>query len=198
MTKMLLGSIDNFPPNITAKNSFTVMVGQNNVFNFRVEDIDSNITVGLVRGLPTGASIVSNGGSQYSVHYRPTVVTNNETLTIIATDPHSASSTITPRLYLCACANGGSCNLEGLPSSDAKTVIMNCACSQGNYSRSTCYTRCQSVLQPILVDIVRRIVMVVQLYSAMWNQAVVMYQLLEWGLSVDRVLLGLLEMEASV
>ena len=30
--------------------------------------------------------------------------------------------------------------------------------------------------------------MVVQLYSAMWNQAVVMYQLLEWGLSVDRVL----------
>ena len=75
---------------------------------------------------------------------------------------------------------------------------MNCACSQGNYSRSTCYTRCQSVLQPILVDIVRRIMMVVQLYSAMWNQAVVMYQLLEWGLSVDRVLLGLLEMEASV
>ena len=55
-----------------------------------------------------------------------------------------------------------------------------------------------ATLQPILVDIVRRIVMVVQLYSAMWNQAVVMYQLLEWGLSVDRVLLGLLEMEASV
>ena len=44
----------------------------------------------------------------------------------------------------------------------------------------------------------RRIVMVVRLYSAMWNQAVVMYQLLEWGLSVDHVLLGLLEMEASV
>ena len=127
-------SIDNFPPNITGKDSFTVMVGQNNVFNFTVEDIDSNITVGLVRGLPTGASIVSNGGSQYSVHYRPTVVTNNETLTIIATDPHSASSTITPRLYLCACANGGSCTLEGLPSSDAKAVIMNCDCSQGNYS----------------------------------------------------------------
>ena len=110
------------------------MVGQNNVYNFTVEDTDSNITVGLVGGLPTGASLVNNGGSQHSVHYSPTVATDNETLTIIATDPHSASSTITPTLYLCACANGGSCTLEGLPSSDAKTVIMNCACSQGNHS----------------------------------------------------------------
>ena len=44
----------------------------------------------------------------------------------------------------------------------------------------TAHCCCQSVLQPTLVDIVRRIVMVVRLYSAMWNQAVVMYQLLEY------------------
>ena len=140
-----IASIGNFPPNITGKDSFTVMVGQNNVFNFTVEDTDSNITVGLVGGLPTGATLVSNGGGQYSVHYRPTVATNNETLTIIATDPHSASSTITLTLYLCACANGGNCTLEGLPSSDAKTIIMNCACSQGKFCPMKCYTYCQSV-----------------------------------------------------
>ena len=40
--------------------------------------------------------------------------------------------------------------------------------------------------------------MAVQLCSAMWNQAVVMYQLLEWGLSVENVLSGLLEMVSSV
>ena len=54
------------------------------------------------------------------------------------------------------------------------------------------------ILQPMLVDIVRKIVMVVQLYSAMWNQAVVIYQLQEWELSVEHVLLGLLEMVSSV
>ena len=113
--------------------TFTVMVGQKNVFNFTVADIDSNITVGLVGGLPTGASLVISGMSQYSVNYGPTVVTNNETLTIIATDPHGASSTFTPTLHICACANGGSCTLEGLPTSDAKAIIMNCACSQGDY-----------------------------------------------------------------
>ena len=179
--------------------TFTVMVGQNNVFNFTVEDTDSNITVGLVGGLPTGASLVNIGGNQYSVHYRPTVVTNNETLTIVATDPHGASSIITPTLYICACANGGNCTLEGLPSSDAKAIVMNCACSQGDYSNvMPCNNYCEFVLQLILVDFVRRIMMVVQLCSAMWNQPVVMCQLLEWELSVEHVLSGLLAMETSV
>ena len=40
--------------------------------------------------------------------------------------------------------------------------------------------------------------MAVQLYSAMWNQAVAMCQLLEWVLSVEHVPSGLLEMESSV
>ena len=40
--------------------------------------------------------------------------------------------------------------------------------------------------------------MVVQLCSAMWNQVAMMCQLLEWGLSVEHVLSGLLEMESSV
>ena len=112
MTQNAFCSIDNFPPNITGKDSFTVMVGQNNVFNFTVEDIDSNITVGLVRGLPTGASIVSNGGSQYSVHYRPTVgALLMITLTLeLHTDTHQYLHhvTITPRLIpLCMHATHG-------------------------------------------------------------------------------------------
>ena len=47
--------IDNFLPNVTGKNTFMVNVGQLNIFNFKVEDIDSNITVRAAGGLPTNA-----------------------------------------------------------------------------------------------------------------------------------------------
>ena len=72
-----------------------VNVGQLNIFNFTVEDIDSNITVRAAGGLPTNALLIANGRSYYSLPYSPLVVANR-TLTLIATDPHGASSTFTP------------------------------------------------------------------------------------------------------
>ena len=122
--------IDNFPPSITGKNMFMVNVGQLNIFNFTVEDMESNITVRAAGGLPTNALLIANGGSHYSLHYSPTVAANR-TLTLIATDPHGASSTFTPKVYFCACVNGGDCTLEGVAESDDKVIIMNCACSEG-------------------------------------------------------------------
>ena len=122
--------VDNFPPNITGKNTFLVNVGQLNIFNFTVEDIDSNITVHAAGGLPTNALLIANGGIHYSLHYSP-LVAANRTLTLIATDPHGASSTFTPKVYFCACVNGGDCTLEGIAESDDKIIVMNCACSEG-------------------------------------------------------------------
>ena len=107
-----------------------VNVGQLNIFNFTVEDIDSNITVRTAGGLPTNALLIANGGIHYSLHYSP-LVAANRTLTLIATDPHGASSTFTPKVYFCACVNGGDCTLEGMAESDDEVVIMNCACSEG-------------------------------------------------------------------
>ena len=123
--------IDNFPPNITAEDTFNVKVGQMNIFNFTVLDTDDSIIVNVLGEIsPTELTIVSNGGSQYSLHYHPAAV-SNETLTVIATDPHNASATFSPSLHFCACSNGGNCTLEGLVLSDAPTLTMNCACSDG-------------------------------------------------------------------
>ena len=55
-----------------------------------------------------------------------------------------------------------------------------------------------SLPQRIQAGTVKRIVIVVQLFSAMWSQAVVISQLLVWGRSVDHVLLASLEMESNV
>ena len=102
-----------------------------NIFNFTVQDTDDSIIVNVLGEIsPTGFTIVSNGGSQYSVLYHPAAV-SNETMTLIATDPHNASATFSPSLHFCACSNGGNCTLEGLVLSDAPTLIMNCACSEG-------------------------------------------------------------------
>ena len=122
--------IDNFPPNITGRNTFLVNMGQLNIFNFTVEDMESNITVHAAGGLPTNALLIANGGIHYSLHYSP-LVAANRTLTLIATDPHGASSTFTPKVYFCACVNGGDCTLEEMAESDDKIIIMNCACSEG-------------------------------------------------------------------
>ena len=123
--------VDNFPPNITAEDTFNVKVGHMNIFNFTVQDTDNNIIVDVIGEIsPTELTIVSNGGSQYSLLYHPTAV-SNDTLTLIAADPHNASATFSPSLHFCACSNGEKCTLEGLVLSDAQTLTMNCACSEG-------------------------------------------------------------------
>ena len=55
-----------------------------------------------------------------------------------------------------------------------------------------------SLAQHIQAGTVERIVMVVQLFSVMLSQAVVIFQLLVWGPSMDHVLLAPLEMESNV
>ena len=123
--------IDNFPPNITTEDTFNVKIGQMNISHFTVQDTDDNIIVNVLGEIsPTELTIVSNGGCQYSLLYRPAVV-SNDTLTLIATDPHNASATFSPSLHFCACSNGGNCTLEGLVLSDAQTLTMNCVCSEG-------------------------------------------------------------------
>ena len=134
--------VDNFPPNVTADDTFSVKIGQMNIFNFTVQDADGNIIVNVLGEVsPTELIIVNKGGNQYSLHYRPTAV-SNKTMTLIA-DPHNASATFTPSLHFCACLNGGNCTLEGLVLSDAQTLTMNCACSEGKLYMANNILFCQ-------------------------------------------------------
>ena len=99
-----------------------------NIFNLTLQDADDDIIVNVLGEIsPTELTIVNKGGNQYSLCYHPAAV-SNETMTLIATDPHNASATFSPSLHFCACSNGGNCTLEGVVLSDAQT---HCACSEG-------------------------------------------------------------------
>ena len=56
-------------------------------------------------------------------------VTNNP-LTFVAIDSTGVSSSFTPIVEICACANGGECTLEGVLTSST-TITMRCICPEG-------------------------------------------------------------------
>ena len=127
----MLISTDNFPPNISGNGIFTVRVGQNNSYYFTVQDPGDNITVSVVGGLPTNAFLEESNEGHYTLRWSPTE-TSNATLTLLATDSLGALSTLTPRVHVCACFNGGNCTLEGVISTDNSTIVLNCDCTEGN------------------------------------------------------------------
>ena len=52
-------------------------------------------------------------------------------ITIEASDTMGAISTLSPRVEICACQNGGNCTLNGLLGIDTNVVDMLCQCDQG-------------------------------------------------------------------
>ena len=105
-----------------------VKVNYTSVHKFTVTDDDS-FTVGVVNGVPPGASL-----SGYQGHYNFTWTSNhieNISLTLYATDSLNASSLLSVQVQQCACQNSGSCTLNGAATSDQNSVVMNCDCTQG-------------------------------------------------------------------
>ena len=121
--------LDNFPPKITGSNTFKVTVGQVSIYNFTIEDMDDNITVGVVGGIPYDATLV---GSKRSYTFSWTISKlDNMSLTFFAMDSLNAAAILSVQLQICACSNGGNCTLIGLSNRDAQTIVMKCDCSKG-------------------------------------------------------------------
>ena len=97
------------------------------------KDNDDDLLVGFGGDLPMSSALINKSDGvfefQLTVQKLP-----NLSLTFFAKDSLNASSTLSPRLEICACANGGECTLEGLLNTDATTEIMNCMCSPGTHS----------------------------------------------------------------
>ena len=120
----------NFPPNITGESVFRVTVGQQTQYTFTVTDPGDTFIVGVIGGLPISSELINQGEGVVAFVWalqQPT----NMSLTFFARDSLNASSTLSPRLEVCACANGGECTLDGVLSTDDNTVIMNCLCTEG-------------------------------------------------------------------
>lgn len=110
---------------------FHITVGHLSVYEFYVVDSDGDdFSVGVV-GDPLMSSFLINK-SDGVFEFRLTLRELTDlSLTFFAMDSLNASSTLSPRLEVCACANGGECSLEGLLNTDAATEVMNCICPPG-------------------------------------------------------------------
>ena len=121
----------NFPPNISADMVFSVTLGQESAYTILVEDQGDEITLAVLGGLPPNSALDHIGEKEYILRWNLQEVTT-DSLTFFANDSNGASSTFTPIVEICACANGGICTRDGLLSTNA-TTILNCICHEGMY-----------------------------------------------------------------
>ena len=149
--------LDNFPPKISGNSTFIVAVEQVSIYDFTVEDIDDNITVGVVGGLSYDATLVGYKGAYTFSWTIPKV--DNVSLTFFAMDSFNATSILSVQLQVCACRNGGNCTSTGLSYIEAQSIIMRCDCPKGMYIL-VIYPLClMQSLQHMMVHSVRRITM---------------------------------------
>ena len=120
---------DHFPPAIRGNASYMVIIGQPSYYYFVVEDTN-DVTVGVVGGVPPGATLVSTHG-QHTFTWTLGWV-QNVSLVFFAIDSSNLTSFLSVQVELCACQNGGNCTLDGLVGvASGQSVIMNCVCGRG-------------------------------------------------------------------
>ena len=120
---------ENFTPNISASGSFRVNLGEEAVYTIEVIDPGDNVTFTIQGGLPLNSFLDELDGGQYSFRWSLQELTNDP-LMFVATDTRNASSTHTPTIEVCACANDGVCTLNGLLTTNT-TITLACLCSEG-------------------------------------------------------------------
>ena len=117
---------------MTGDEIFSVTLGQESVYTFTVVD-QGDFTVGVVEGLPQGATLEDNGGGEYTFRWTLVNTTIINPLGFQAIDGEGAASLLSPQLDMCLCANGGECTLDGVLNTALPVVIMNCYCPGGQY-----------------------------------------------------------------
>ena len=106
-------------------------MGLENVYTFKVEDIDSNYNVSVEGGVPDGGQLVDNGAGVYTFHWIASA-TPTSSLILRAIDTLGATALLTPTLHVCTCFNGGECTLDGVIDSASLVINMTCICIEGN------------------------------------------------------------------
>ena len=122
--------LDNFPPVLNGSMTFRVTTGQSALYSFTATDSGSVTVVPAVQGLASNTYTFSSSNNTYSLTLT-LVEPTNISVAFIATDNMNAVSTISPRVEICACQNGGVCTLDGILTADASSVVMRCECPEG-------------------------------------------------------------------
>ena len=122
--------IENSPPSMVGNKTLRVIVGQETMYSFTVEDTTDNFTVNAIERQVVNTSLTNDGNGNFTYTftvYKP----SNVTLTFLAEDSMGAATSLTPILELCSCVHGGNCTLQGLLTIESTTIIMNCECPEG-------------------------------------------------------------------
>ena len=120
--------LDNFPPSLSGSNSFRVTVGSPSVYTFTAVDTDG-VAISIQGPGTDDHTLIPNGNS-YTLTISVDASFDYEIM-IVATDAVGAVSTLSPRVEICACRNGGECTLDGLLGIDTNVVDMLCQCDPG-------------------------------------------------------------------
>ena len=121
---------DNFPPNISASDTFRVNISERqSVYKFSVIDDLENLTVVLEKGLPPNASLTHDGMGNFTFRWSLKEPLPME-LTFVATDSEGATTLLTPTVEICGCQNGGNCTTLGQDPS-VSAYVMSCSCPRG-------------------------------------------------------------------
>ena len=118
----------NFPPAISGAPRFRVNTGEESIYAFNVTDSD-NFNVSVMGETPSSASLESDG-TAYTFRW-VLALPDNISVAFSAVDSLQARSVLNPQVEICACANGGTCTLNGILDLDADPVVMNCECPEG-------------------------------------------------------------------
>ena len=124
-------SSESFPPIIRGETTFVVTVGQMSVYQFSVEHASTGSIVGVVGGIPSGATLM-----RYQESYQFSFLWNtsfqNFSLQFYVNNAMNETTLHIVQIQLCNCQNGGKCISNGLVGSDINTtVILNCKCNRG-------------------------------------------------------------------
>ena len=120
---------DNFAPNISGNGTFRVNSREESIYTIKIDDPGDNYTTSVQGGLPPNSLLEELGDGEYSFKWNLQELTNDP-LVFVATDTRNASSTHTPIVEVCACANDGVCTVDGLLTTNL-TITMACICSEG-------------------------------------------------------------------
>lgn len=166
----------NYPPKFIANSIFNVTVGIENIYTFKVEDVNSNFNVSIDGGVPDGGQLVDNGAGFYTFSWTISATPTND-LIFRAVDTIGSAALLTPVVYVCNCFNGGECTAEGVIN-ETSVINMACICTEGEQLYRKFLSNHSWTLQRLMEHHAQRIEMDAQKLNAMMELSVLMCQLL--------------------
>ena len=122
------------PPAFRGRSTFVVSVGQTSLYEFAVDDASNGLSVGLVGGIPQGATLKESQGSYqflWNLSSIPSSSINDYSLKFYAINSINQTTYHTVYVMICNCKNGGNCTFNALQGNYTHSIILSCLCSRG-------------------------------------------------------------------